>query len=250
MSGPVRVGVITQARTGSTRLPGKVLVEAGGRTMLDHHLDRLLAADLDVYVATTDLPADDRVAGLAEDRGIAFFRGSEDDVLSRFAGCARANDLEVVVRITSDCPLIDGAVVADGVARFLQLRADHGDDVYLSNTLERSYPRGFDFEVVTAEALARADREATLPRDREHVTPWLYMGPHRLPHVVQVRRSVDRSWYRVTLDTAEDLELIRRLFDEHRAAALDCDGIVQVLDEHPELVALNAAVAQREVSPS
>ncbi|MDQ1601439.1 MAG: spore coat polysaccharide biosynthesis protein SpsF [Actinomycetota bacterium] len=242
-----RVGVVTQARTGSTRLPGKVLIEAAGRTMLDHHLDRLIAAGLDVYVATTDSADDDRVADLAQRRGIAVFRGSEEDVLSRFAGCVRAHDLDVVVRVTSDCPLIDGGVVADGVTRFLQLREQHGDDVYLSNTLERTYPRGFDFEVVAGSALLRADREATAGRDREHVTPWLYAGPHRMPHIVQVRRSVDRSSYRVTLDTVEDLELIRRLFEDHDAATLDCDGVIAVLDAHPELVALNADVAQREL---
>jgi spore coat polysaccharide biosynthesis protein SpsF len=242
-----RVGVVTQARTGSTRLPGKVMIEVAGRTMLDHHLDRLVAAGLDVYVATTDSPNDDRVAVLAQRRGIAAFRGSEEDVLSRFAGCARAHDLDVVVRVTSDCPLIDGDVVADGVTRFLQLREQHGDDVYLSNTLERTYPRGFDFEVVAAAALQRADREATARRDREHVTPWLYAGPHRLPHLVQVRRAVDRSSYRVTLDTAEDLELIRRLIEEYDAATLDCSGVIAVLDAHPELVALNADVGQREL---
>jgi spore coat polysaccharide biosynthesis protein SpsF len=200
-----RVGVVTQARTGSTRLPAKVLIEAAGRTMLDHHLDRLVAAGLDVYVATTESASDDRVADLAQRRGIAVFRGSEEDVLSRFAGCVRAHDLDVVVRVTSDCPLIDGDIVADGVTRFLQLREQHGDDVYLSNTLERTYPRGFDFEVVAGSALLRADREATAGRDREHVTPWLYAGPHRLPQIVQVRRAVDRSSYRVTLDTVEDL---------------------------------------------
>ncbi len=242
-----RVGVVTQARTGSTRLPGKVLIEVAGRTMLDHHLDRLVAAGLDVYVATTGNASDDRVADLALGRGIAVFRGSEEDVLSRFAGCARAHDLDVVVRVTSDCPLIDGRVVADGVTRFLQLREQHGDDVYLSNTLERTYPRGFDFEVVAASALQRADREATASRDREHVTPWLYAGPHRLSHLVQVRRAVDRSSYRVTLDTAEDLELIRRLLEEHDAAGLDCSGVIDVLDSHPELVALNADVAQRDL---
>jgi spore coat polysaccharide biosynthesis protein SpsF len=242
-----RVGVVTQARTGSRVLPGKVLIEAAGRTMLDHHLDRLIAAGLDVYVATTDSADDDRVADLAQRRGIAVFRGSEEDVLSRFAGCVRAHDLDVVVRVTSDCPLIDGGVVADGVTRFLQLREQHGDDVYLSNTLERTYPRGFDFEVVAGSALLRADREATAGRDREHVTPWLYAGPHRLLHIVQVRRSVDRSSYRVTLDTVEDLELIRRLFEDHDAATLDCDGVIAVLDAHPELVALNADVAQREL---
>ena len=185
------VGVVTQARTGSTRLPGKVLIEVAGRTMLDHHVDRLVTAGLDVYVATTDGASDDRVADLAQRRGIAVFRGSEEDVLSRFAGCARTHELDVVVRVTSDCPLIDGGVVADGVTKFLQLRKQHGDDVYLSNTLERTYPRGFDFEVVAAAALQRADREATARRDREHVTPWLYAGPHRLPHIVPVRRAVE-----------------------------------------------------------
>jgi spore coat polysaccharide biosynthesis protein SpsF len=242
-----RVGVITQARMGSTRLPGKVLIESAGRTMLDHQIDRLVAAGLDVYVATGDSPADDRVAELAAGRGVAVFRGSEEDVLARFAGCARANHLDVVVRVTADCPLVDGAVVAAGVSRFLQLREAHGDDVYLSNTLERTYPRGFDFEVVAASALHRADREATTPSEREHVTPWLYAGPHRLPYVEQNRLTADRSHYRVTLDTPEDLDLLRRLLEEHGAAELDCAGIITVLDTHPELVAINSAVAQREL---
>jgi spore coat polysaccharide biosynthesis protein SpsF len=214
--------------------------------MLDHHLDRLTAAGLDVVVATTDQPGDDRVAELVQRRGVPVFRGSEDDVLSRYAACARANELDVVVRVTSDCPLIDGAVVAEGVKRFLRLAEEHGDDVYLSNTLERTYPRGLDFEVFAATALDRADRAATSPSDREHVTPWLYAGPHRLTHLVQQRWPVDRSTYRVTLDTAEDLELISRLLEDHGAAELDCAGLIELLDDHPELVALNAGVAQRE----
>ena len=151
------------------------------------------------------------------------------------------------MRVTSDCPLIDGRVVADGVARFLPLREEHGDDVYLSNTVERTYPRGMDFEVLTSGALLRADREATAATEREHVTPRLYAGASALGHLVSQRRAVDRSRYRVTLDTAEDLALIRALLEEHGAAALDCDGIVEVLDRHPELVAINAAVAQREL---
>jgi spore coat polysaccharide biosynthesis protein SpsF len=242
-----RIGVVTQARVGSTRLPGKVLLEAAGRTMLDHHIDRLSAAGLQVYVATTDRPGDDPVAELARRRDVTVFRGSEDDVLSRYAGCVRENDLDVVVRTTSDCPLIDGAVVAEGVTRFLQLQEEHGDDCYLSNTLERTYPRGFDFEVFAASSLHRADRRASASSDREHVTPWLYAGTHRLSHLVQQRWPVDRSHYRVTLDTAEDLELIRRLFEEHGAAALDCAGIIEVLDTHPELVAINAEVAHKEL---
>ena len=241
-----RIGIVTQARVGSTRLPGKVLIEAGERTMLDHHIDRLTAAGLNVYVATTDTPADDRLAELLQRRGLPVFRGSEDDVLSRYAGCARLNELDVVVRVTADCPLIDGNVVAEGVDRFLQLTQEHGDDVYLSNTLDRTYPRGLDFEVFAATALYRADRAATSRSDREHVTPWLNAGADRLSYVVQQRWPVDRSHYRVTLDTIEDLELIRRLLEEHGAAGLDCAGLIQLLDRHPELVAINAGVAQKE----
>jgi spore coat polysaccharide biosynthesis protein SpsF len=241
-----RIGVVTQARVGSTRLPGKVLIEAAGRTMLDHHIDRLTAAGLSVYVATTDNPSDDGLAELVQGRGLPVFRGSEADVLSRYAGCARANELDVVVRVTSDCPLIDGDVVVDGVTTFLQLRDKHGDDVYVSNTIERTYPRGLDFEIFAAAALYRADSLATSRGDREHVTSWLYRGAYRLPHLVQQRWPVDCSHYRVTLDTAEDLELIRRLLEDHGAAGLDCAGLIQLLDEHPELVALNAEVAQKE----
>ncbi len=241
-----RIGVITQARVGSTRLPGKVLIEAAGRTMLDHHIDRLTTAGLNVYVATTDTSGDDRLAEMVAGRGLPIFRGSETDVLARYAGCARANELDVVVRVTADCPLIDGDVVVEGVSRFLQLRGEHGDDVYLSNTVERTYPRGLDFEVFAATALYRADRVATGPSEREHVTPWLYTGAGRLSHVVQQRWPVDRSHYRVTLDTAEDLELIRRLIEEHGAAGLDCAGLIRLLDGHPELVALNAEVQQKE----
>ena len=240
-----RAGVVTQARVGSSRLPGKVLLEAAGRTMLDHHLDRLIAAGLDVCVATSGSPADDPVAALARGRGVPVFRGSEDDVLSRYAGCAREHGLDVVVRVTSDCPLIDGRVVAEGLDRFRQLRQQHGDELYLSNTLERTYPRGLDFEVFPAAALFRADREATAQADREHVTPWLYAGSHRLANLVQQCWPVDRSAYRVTLDTAEDLRLIRLLLEDHGAATLDCAGLVALLDAHPELVAVNAGVQQK-----
>ena len=111
-----RTGVVTQARTTSTRLPGKVLIEVGGRTLLDHHLDRLEAAGLEVYVATTSNAADDPIVDLAERRGLAVHRGSEHDVLARFAGLVREFGLDTVVRVTSDCPLIDGGLVAGAIS--------------------------------------------------------------------------------------------------------------------------------------
>jgi spore coat polysaccharide biosynthesis protein SpsF len=239
-----KVAVVTQARTTSTRLPGKVLERVGDRTLLEHHLTRLGAAGLPVVVATTTNATDDGVADLAEQAGAAVFRGSEHDVLSRFRGAAEQEGLDAVVRVTSDCPLIDGAVVARGVEEFLRL----GDpDGYVTNTQPRTFPRGFDFEVFSAAALEEADRSADLPGHREHVTPYLAQNVSGRVRVRNLTFEPDRSGYRVTVDTAEDLELVRRLVEEHGAAELDCAGIVRVLDAHPELVALNAHVEQKRV---
>lgn len=238
-----RVGVVTQARTTSTRLPGKVLLEVGGRTFLDHHLDRLTAAGLDVYVATTRNQTDDPIADLAADRGLPVHRGSEDDVLSRFHETASAHGLDVVVRVTSDCPLIDGWVVADAVEAYLH---EHDPSVYLSNVVVRTFPRGFDFEIFGAGLLAEAHERATAQTDREHVTPYLRaLAPDRV-RLTHWTTPEDRSAYRVTLDTEDDLRLLTRLIAGHRAHELDHRGIVAVLDAHPELVAINAHVEQRE----
>jgi spore coat polysaccharide biosynthesis protein SpsF len=237
-----RVGVITQARMTSTRLPGKVLMTAGGVTMLAHHVSRLQRAGLAVYVATTTNATDDPIVSATAELDVPVHRGSEDDVLGRFAGAIEEFGLETVVRVTSDCPLIDGAVVAEGIAAF-ERGAD--PDLYVSNTLERSYPRGFDYEVFSAAALRDAHAHAVAPAEREHVTPYLYSGRHPRR---SMRRPADASRYRVTLDTAEDLELIRRLIEDHHAADLDAEQIIAVLDAHPELVAINEHVEQKKLS--
>ena len=151
------------------------------------------------------------------------YRGSEDDVLRRFADAAREFELDVVVRVTSDCPLIDGAVVREGVERFIAL-----DDqrAHVSNVIERTYPRGFDFEVFSAPLLFEADEQATSRAEREHVTPYLYANPASRTTLHAIRRDDDASNYRVTLDTSDDLELIRRLIEQHDAAHLNVDEIV------------------------
>lgn len=239
-----KVGIITQARTTSTRLPGKVLIEVAGTTLLDHHLDRLAASGSEVFVATTTNAADDPIIDIAERRGLRWFRGSEDDVLSRFQGCAEEFGLDVVVRVTSDCPLIDGAVVAGAVAEFL----DAGDEnLYLSNGIRRTFPRGFDLEVFSATALAEADRFATDPAQREHVTPYLYQNAGGHTVVRHLLWPEDKSAYRVTLDTTEDLEVIRRLIEDHGAHRLGCAEIIDLLDDHPEIANLNRHVEQKKL---
>lgn len=237
-----RVGIITQARMTSTRLPGKVLLPASGKSMLAHHVERLAQSKLPVIVATTTNATDDPLATASHALGVDVFRGSESDVLARFVGAVQEHDLDVVVRVTSDCPLIDGSVVQAGVQQFLDAEQPQ---LFLSNTLERSYPRGFDFEIMGADLLREAERSANSPHQREHVTPWIYESPDTT--IVQVARSDDASDLRVTLDTEDDLRLIRTLIEQHKAENLSGEEIIRLLRQHPELAALNTHVAQKSV---
>ena len=166
---------VVQARTGSTRLPGKVLQDLGGRPLLRFMLDRL--ADLrvdDVVIATSTLDRDDAVVEIAFDAGRQVVRGSELDVLDRFAGALLTHPADHVVRLTADCPLADPVLVESVLARHLDRGAD-----YTSNVFPRTFPRGLDCEVMTADALRAADAEAIDPAEREHVTPFLYRRPER-----------------------------------------------------------------------
>lgn len=240
------VGIITQARMSSTRLPGKVLTAVNGKTILEYHLERLRAADTLLIVATTDNASDDAIADLAKTLGYPVFRGSEQNVLSRFAGAARAHALDVVVRVTSDCPFIDGTLVKRGIETFLAL----GDErAYLSNTLHRTYPRGLDFEVFSSRALYEAETHASSETEREHVTPYLYdkTKSKSKSRILQITRDNDASAHRVTLDTPEDLELITRLVEDHGANQLDSEQLIDLLEAHPELVRINAQVEQKKL---
>lgn len=237
-----RVGVITQARMTSTRLPGKILLKAGGRSLLAHHIGRLLHAGLPVYVATTTNETDDQVVTAAQDLGVPVFRGSESDVLDRFTRAADLFGLDTVARVTSDCPLIDGHLVRKGIEAYL----DASDpDAYVSNTIERTYPRGLDFEVFSAHALNEACAKADLPAEREHVTPYLYTNRSGRTKTRQITRGGDASRLRITVDTEDDYELIRRLIEDHHADKLDAEQIIALFSRHPELTSINSHVEQK-----
>jgi spore coat polysaccharide biosynthesis protein SpsF len=175
-------------------------------------------------------------------------RGSEEDVLSRYALAARSENAEVVVRVTSDCPLLDGGLVGTLVAAFHAARAAGRPLDYLSNTVVRSFPRGLDAEVFTRKALDRADAEARTPSQREHVTPYFYQNPE-LFTLEQYVRLPDRSALRWTLDTTEDWELLSRLFGalEKPGTIFKTEEVFGLLDRHPEWTALNAGVRQKPV---
>ncbi|GAA4349501.1 glycosyltransferase family protein [Hymenobacter saemangeumensis] len=238
-------GIISQVRMGSTRLPGKVLRPAAGRPLLDYHVQRLQQSGLPVLLATTTEPADDVLAAYAAERGLPCHRGSEADVLARYYETAQRFGLDVIVRVTSDCPLVDGQLIGSAVQRYL----DEGNPwVYRSNAIVRTFPRGLDFEIFSMEMLTEAYHQATLPYEREHVTPYLKTNPSAASRV-QYRNEVwpggDYSRFRITLDTAEDYEVLRRLIEEHRAQELDVAALLALLQAQPGIMALNAHIEQK-----
>jgi len=235
---------IIQARMGSTRLPGKVIMDLGGDTVLARVVRRLCRAKFvdEIVIATTSSDADDAIVRECERLGVPWFRGSEDDVLDRYYQAAQTYAAGAVVRITSDCPLIDPELV-DGTIRVFQ--EQHCD--YASNLFPRTYPRGLDTEVFTVAALERDWREARAPYQREHVTPFLYEHPE-LFRLVSLRGQIDYSQYRWTLDTAEDLQLLRAIYA--RFSNQDNFGwreAVALMEREPELAELNSRVLQKSL---
>ena len=204
---------IVQARMTSTRLPGKVLMDVAGRPMLARQLARVKRCRLvdEIVVATTTNAADDPVVATARDEGVRWFRGSEADVLGRYAGAAHAARADVVVRITADCPLIDPEI-SDRVIDALTLRLEPAD--YASNVLRRTYPVGLDTEALWCDTLDRVARHARSASAREHVTPYIYAERPDLFLLRSVTDETDASDLRWTVDVAEDLELVRRMYED------------------------------------
>lgn len=241
----MRVVIIVQARMGSSRLPGKVLAPLAGAPMLARQLERLSRCKLadQIVIATTDRPDDTRIVNLAVALGYPSFRGPEDDVLSRFLGAASESQADVIVRVTADCPMIDAGVVDAAIGAYLK----NSDRItYVSNSLVRTYPRGLDVEVFSMEVLAVAAAESVSASDREHVTPFIWRQPERFPRY-DLTDEEDNSDLRWTVDTPEDLELIRELYallvpDEPAFTYKDALALVR---RTPHLADINRHVRQK-----
>ena len=208
----MRSVVIIQARMGSSRLPGKVLKPLAGKAVLTHVVTRVLAAQrIDgVIVATSTEPADDAIAAFCEKNRWHCIRGSETDVLARYAKAARVAQADVIVRVTSDCPLFSPRILDDMLEQFDPAQMD-----YMStNYPNRSFPVGLDCELMRSDALLRADAEASEGYDREHVTPYLYNNP-ALFRVHGFANAQDLKDIRITLDTPEDYDRLLRLTAAH-----------------------------------
>ncbi|MDJ1491719.1 glycosyltransferase family protein [Cytophagaceae bacterium DM2B3-1] len=239
-----KIGIITQARMTSTRLPGKILKHVGGKTILEYHLDRLQWSNLPIYIATTTNATDDEVSNWALEHKIPCYRGSENDVLTRYYSCALENRLDVIVRVTSDCPLIDGKIIRQAVNQYI---TNNDSNEYLSNCLVRTFPRGFDFEIFSFELLEEAHQHATTPTQREHVTPYINQNVSGKVHIKHITRTSDNSQYRITLDTEDDFKLIRKLIEDFNCETMETQEIISLLMANPWLHEINSHIEQKKI---
>jgi len=266
-----KIIIIIQARMTSTRLPGKVLKTVLGKSLLEYQLERIRRVSAvipglngdpanschpelvsgskpyihDIIVATTDKITDDPIVTLCNKLGITVFRGSEDDVLSRYYYAAVQASADTIVRITSDCPLIDPNIID----RVIDFYTAHSHEYsYVSNCLERTYPRGLDTEVFSFQALEQAFLRGNLPVHREHVTPYITQNPE-LFRQKNIACEQNLGMHRWTVDTQEDFDLIKviieKLYPENRNFTMH--DVLLLFDIQPKLFFINAHVEQKHV---
>jgi spore coat polysaccharide biosynthesis protein SpsF (cytidylyltransferase family) len=242
----MKIIAVTQARYGSTRLPAKVLKTIGNQTLLDIHLTRIIQAKLidKLMLATTNEAGADKIINIANRHNIDAYKGSVNDVLERFYNCVKNYNPDYVVRLTSDCPLIDPEIIDEVISVCISSDYD-----YVSNTLIPTYPDGTDVEVFKFSALEKAFHEASLNSDREHVTPYIWRNSSikggKLFKSFNVINNIDYSNYRITIDTIEDFEVIKHLID-----ALGTNKrwyeYINYLNDNPEIRTLNSSHTRNE----
>lgn len=237
------IAAIIQARMSSSRLPGKVLLPLLGRTMLEHVVERVRRAPVDrVVVATSNETEDDAIAQLCATKNYDVFRGSKDDVLDRYYRAAIAYDCDDIVRVTSDCPLVDPAVLGELISSYRTSEYD-----YLSSFVpaERTFPRGLDCEIFSFRALEDAARHARETYEREHVTPYIWEnkeGKFAVGPMLIASAAYAHPEFRLTVDYDEDYDLMRHLYERFykEGEIVSTPHVVEYLSTHPEVTAINA----------
>ena len=247
----MKIGAIIQARMSSTRLPGKVLrnLPSGSDiTVLGQVIRRVKKAKRvgEVIVAVTRQRRDDPLLGVIRKEKVKHFRGSAENVLSRYFHCARKNRLDVIVRISSDCPCVDPKIVDLAIEKHIKEKAD-----YTSNTLKRSYPRGLDVEVFGFDALKKAHKKAGKYYEKEHVTPYIYEN-RRLFKIAEIKadKKSHAPDIRITLDTEEDYTLLAGVFAflYRKDKFFGAPEIKKLFKKNPWLKTINKGIKQKKLS--
>ncbi|WP_165440541.1 cytidylyltransferase domain-containing protein [Rubripirellula amarantea] len=243
-----KIVAIVQARVGSSRLPGKTLMQLGDRSVLARVLLRLSQCKKvdQIVVATTTNGEDDRIMNEAVACGFQCFRGSESDVLSRYYGAAKMAEATHVIRVTSDCPFIDPVLIDRMVDHYLE-QARNVD--YLSNAFERTFPHGLDTEIFSASALAIAHAHGASAAEREHVTPYIYLNPDQF-EVSNFSNSENLSHHRWTLDEADDWAFFEAVVGHLPDPLVTTDQVLALLEREPQISEINARVQQKTLADS
>jgi len=231
---------------GSTRLPGKVMKTLVDKSVLEHVIERVKQAELidEIIIATTELERDSILVEEAKRIGVKIYRGDEKDVLSRYYGAATEYNIDSIVRITSDCPLIDPKVLDEIVGFFY---SGHYDIVSNAgkDSSTRTFPRGLDTEVFSYAALQNAHLKANVTYQREHVTPYIYENSQSINYYRQEKNYSDYRW---TLDTEDDFKAISKIYDYLYKGSHDfyLEEIIELYKEHPELRDINNHIEQKK----
>ncbi len=243
----MKIACIIQARVGSTRLPNKVLLKVSYKEILIHVVERVLRATKidDVIVATTTSPNDKMIVDLIENldhERVTTFQGSEEDVLDRYFQAAKDSSSDVVIRITSDCPLIDWELLDQMINKFID-----GNYDYISNVLtKRTYPRGLDIEIFSFAVLKKMWELRDKKREREHVTTYVRENPS-LFKTMNFQQECDLSHLRWTVDEEDDLKLVRIIYEElYHKPGFRTDDILELINRRPELATMNIHVEQKK----
>jgi spore coat polysaccharide biosynthesis protein SpsF len=241
----VNIVAIVQARMSSTRLPAKILKKIKDKVILDYVIERLRFCENlnDIVIATTTSKKDDILQQYAASKGISCFRGSEEDVLSRYYYAAKKYGADKIVRVTSDCPLIDHKIVDAVIKTHIENKAD-----YTANIIERTFPRGLDVEIFDFNVLEDAQKNAQEKYQREHVTPYILEHPEKFTlQNVEARGKLRRPEIRITLDTKEDFELIKSILLNFDNLNFTSEEIIDFLDKNPKLLEINRTIKQKEI---
>jgi len=232
-----KIGCIIQARMGSIRLPGKIMENVDGKNPLLYYvINQIQSSELidKIVIATTTLQEDNVIVDYVKKLNIEFFRGSEKNVLDRYYQCAKKFSFPIIVRITSDAPLIDPKIVDDMIRFFKNNSYD-----YVTNTQPRTYPQGTETEIFTFEALESAWNKASKSSEKEHVTPYFYMHPNEF-RIFNFQYNKDISNLRWCVDRENDLELVRKLVSKIKTRPIYLNDILRVLSEEPNLIEINS----------
>lgn len=245
----MEIGVIVQARTSSSRLPEKVLMDLpyGSRvSVLEQVIRRLKQSTIlnKIIIATTYDDEDEKIVDVAKKEKVNYFKGSKYNVLKRYYLAAKENNLDIIVRITSDCPCIDYTIMDDIIKTHMNTNSD-----YTSNKIKESFPRGLDVEVFNFDVLENAFENADNDFEREHVTPFIYKSHPELFKITSFEINENFSDIRVTLDTKEDYALLScvydNLYEENNFFLLE--DILRLFNEKPWLNMINQNIIQKKV---